>query len=156
MSTSPSTFSSPLGPLHLAHPADQGSSTRIFFSLFRRNGSSTKSSSSSSSASRTLKQVDPSYNSLEYTLDRSPSSTYSSSTISSIESHDGLVPPPYTADNGLEEDLVVVGEEGRPEFKLETAEEKKQRLKAEKLDRKRRELIEADGKMDEALKSWGI
>ncbi|GAA5972211.1 hypothetical protein JCM11641_002360 [Rhodosporidiobolus odoratus] len=155
MSTSPSTFSSPLGPLHLAHPADQGSPTRIFFSLFRRNGSSTKSSSSSSSASRTLKQVDPSYNSLEYTLDRSPSSTYSSSTISSIESHDGLVPPPYTADNGLEEDLVVDGEEGRPEFKLETAEEKKQRLKAEKLDRKRRELIEADGRMDEALKSWG-
>ncbi|BGP12599.1 hypothetical protein JCM10213_008736 [Rhodosporidiobolus nylandii] len=151
---SSSAFTSPLGPLHLVHPSEQGASTRTLFSLFRRSGSSSKPTSP-----RALKKLHPSSSTLEYTCERATHSTYSpslstSSSSSSSENGDDLAPPPYSTAAGLEEDLVVVEEE--PVLKVETLAERKQRLKAEKLERKRQELLAADRRMDEALRSWGL
>ncbi|BGP12622.1 hypothetical protein JCM10213_008759 [Rhodosporidiobolus nylandii] len=152
---SSSAFTSPLGPLHFAHPSEQSASTRTLFSLFRRSGSS----SSKPNSSRALKKVHPSSSTLEYTFERATHSTYSpspctSSSSSSSENGDDLAPPPYSTAAGLEEDLVVVEEE--PVLKVETPAQRKERLKAEKLERKRQELLAADRRMDEALRSWGL
>jgi hypothetical protein len=146
-SSSCTAFTSPLGPIHHAHPSQQGASLRTLFSLLRRNGSSSSSTKSSSASKPSSSPL-----SLDCTLDTREKSTYTPSSATNAFSSP---PPPYSfAPTGLEEDLVVLQEE--EELIEESPAEKKQRLKAEKLEKKRREVLEADRRMDEALKSWGL
>ncbi|GAA6004371.1 hypothetical protein JCM10207_000690 [Rhodosporidiobolus poonsookiae] len=151
------TSTSIAGPLHLAHPSEQGAAVRTLLALFRRAPSASSASKASRSDSRTLKKRLASYGCLECTLDTADASTYtppSPTPSSSSCANDLPPPPPYTAvlpTHGAEEDLFVLDDAPAPE----TPAEAKQRRKADKLERKRRELIEADRRMDEALKSYG-
>ena len=60
--------------------------------------------------------------------------------------NDSSPPPPYCQSTG--EDLYCKD--------VEVKMSEKERKKQEKLERKRKELIEADNRMSEALKSYGI
>ncbi|GAA6004388.1 hypothetical protein JCM10207_000700 [Rhodosporidiobolus poonsookiae] len=144
------------GPLHLAHPSEQGAAVRTLLARFRRSPSSSSAAKGTSSFSGTLKKRPASYAPIECTLETTDASTYTppSASSSSCYTADLPPPPPYTASpphgGASEEDLVVLDDTS-----AETLEEAKQRRKAEKLERKRRELIEADKRMGEALKSYG-
>ncbi|GAA6036614.1 hypothetical protein JCM8097_001252 [Rhodosporidiobolus ruineniae] len=145
-------FSPPLGPLHLAPATSQQatiSSARAVLSSFfsrRRSSASSKPSSSSSSSTAPVK-AHPKAEKLAITLDAPVGfSSYSPSSAP---------PPPYSAaasSFGTEEDLVVLDESAHPE----TPSGRKAREKAEKLERKRAELIEADRRMDEELRRMGL
>ncbi|GAA5835299.1 hypothetical protein JCM11251_006674 [Rhodosporidiobolus azoricus] len=164
-STSSSTgrltpFSSPLGAMHHAPPSTQGESVRALFSFFRRNTSSPSSekSSYSSSSTRALKKYAPSL-----ALDCTIQTTNEKGTYSPLPTtgFSCLAPPPYSpsATSGIEEDLVVIDvdeEEEKMVLKLETKAERTERLKREKLERKRGELVEADKRMDGALRSMAL
>ncbi|GAA5835287.1 hypothetical protein JCM11251_006670 [Rhodosporidiobolus azoricus] len=154
-------WSSSLGAMHHAPPSVQGETVRALFSFFRRNTPSATStcSSPSSPTTKTLKKPFPSSSSLDCTIQpMGEKSTYSPLSPTSFPS---LAPPPYSpsANSGVEEDLVVL-DVGAKEMKmvvtLETKAERKERLKQEKLEKVRRELIETDKRMDEALGEMGL
>ena len=72
--------------------------------------------------------------------------TEKENTVNPLENDHTSPPPPYC--QSTEEDLFV------EDTNIDMSE--KERKKQEKLERKRRELIEADQRMSEALKSFGI
>ncbi|GAA5887742.1 hypothetical protein JCM6882_001516 [Rhodosporidiobolus microsporus] len=165
--SSATPFSSPLGPLHHAPPSQQGETVRALVSLFhlgRRNRTASSTSSSWSSSSKTLKKPAPSYSTLECTFDPptgGEKSTYSPPSPCAFSP--SPPPPPYSAaaalpPSGLEEDLLIVDEVAHA-LGLETKAERKERVRREKRapeERERREVIEADGRMDEALRGLGL
>ncbi|GAA5890759.1 hypothetical protein JCM5296_004832 [Sporobolomyces johnsonii] len=143
-------FSSPLGPLHLAPPSSIPSHTpspSLFLSLLPsfKSKSKSKSKTLTARAHSTPRNKVEALKSLECEIDASQS------TYSPLEAPRSP-PPPYreAAAEGAEEDLYCedVAADEEP-----TGMNRKQETKEE---RKRREVIEADKRIGEALKQWGL
>ncbi|GAA5940258.1 uncharacterized protein JCM15063_002581 [Sporobolomyces koalae] len=148
----PSTsFQSPIGPLHMAHPSEMTSfviplpsSSRIR-QFFRSN----PSSSSSEHASKRSKK-----DSLQVTYDQSSrdrKSTYTAAPAFELKRGSSLPqspPPSYL--QAIEEDLYC------EDIVDETAERSNFAPGSKVQQVKRKQVIEADHKMSEALKSFGI
>jgi len=134
-------FTSPLGPLHFSHPSQSPSFVLPFPSSSRLR--SFFRPSSSSSPRSTPRKKDKKHLSIEVEWIE----TEKENTCNLLENdHTSPPPPPYR--QALEEDLYVED--------VEVKMSEKDRKKHEKLERKRKELIEADKRMSEALKSYGI
>ncbi|BGP44716.1 hypothetical protein JCM10450v2_000530 [Rhodotorula kratochvilovae] len=154
MST-PTLLASPLGPLHHQPPSSQGSAGRTLLSLLRRGRSTSKAPSL-----KTLKKRSPSYTTLDCTFERSTTSTYTP------HAEPASPPPPYAqavaAVGGAEEDLVVLKEHRVPapspygELKVETPQDRKERLRRENMERKRAQLLAEDARIGEELQRLGF
>ena len=134
------TFTSPLGPVHFSHPSQSPSfvlplpSSSRLRSFFRPSSSSSTKSSQSKKDKKTLP------------IEVGWIETEKENTFTPFENDHTSPPPPYR--QATEEDLFV------EDTNIDMSE--KERKKQEKLERKRRELIEADQRISEALKGFGI
>ncbi|GAA5823437.1 hypothetical protein JCM5353_002148 [Sporobolomyces roseus] len=131
-----STFSSPLGPIHFSHPSQSPSfvlplpSSSRLRSIFRGASSSSKPTQ----AKKDKKQPEIKVEWIET----------EKNTFTPLENASS--PPPYR--QAIEEDLYCE--------EVEVKMSEKERKKQEKLEKRRRDLIEADERMSEALKGFGI
>ncbi|BGP21504.1 hypothetical protein JCM10295v2_000379 [Rhodotorula toruloides] len=125
-----SPISSPLGPLHLAHPADQGQPIRTLLSLFRRGRNQAKHSSSSQPLEKA--------NHLDCHIVDTRGNTYVAPS--------SPPPPPYYVAAGREEDLVC----------LELGEVVEAGTEQDELARQRQQLLEQDRRMGEELARLGF
>ncbi|GAA5823422.1 hypothetical protein JCM5353_002142 [Sporobolomyces roseus] len=132
-----STFTSPLGPIHFTHPSQSPSfvlplpSSSRLRSIFRGPSSSSKPTQ----AKKDKKQPKIEVEWIET----------EKNTFTPFENASPL-PPPYR--RAIEEDLYCED--------AEVNMSEKERKKQEKLEKRRRELIEADERISEALKGFGI
>ncbi|BGP52853.1 hypothetical protein JCM8202_003935 [Rhodotorula sphaerocarpa] len=186
MATTPCPFSSPLGAIHHASPEAQGSSFRAVLGLFRpksnkrkdaRDGPAAPTAGDRFPVRSTISGADAA--ALECALERSTSFTVEYHAASGLPSiaeteHETRLaqagaPPTYeaaigSAEAGVEEDIAVG--EGDELFvkvndtylpvRVETAAERKARLKQERLEAKRQRLIEEDRHLADALDKLGF
>jgi len=137
-------FTSPLGPLHFSHPS-QSPSFVLPLPSSSRLRSFFRSPSSSSSSKPTQNEKDKKTLPIEVEwIETEKENTFTP--LEESDRNDSSPPPPYCQSTG--EDLYCKD--------VEVKMSEKERKKQEKLERKRKELIEADNRMSEALKSYGI
>ncbi|BGO94652.1 hypothetical protein NBRC10512_004919 [Rhodotorula toruloides] len=135
-----SPISSPLGPLHLAHPADQAQPIRTLLSLFRRSRTTSNSANPKAKSVSTPRRLEKAANLLCH-IDDTCGNTFIAQTA-----EPSSPPPPYYVAAGQEEDLVC----------LEVGEVVEAARKQDELARQRQELLEQDRRMGEELARLGF
>ncbi|BGO99296.1 hypothetical protein RTBOTA2_000364 [Rhodotorula toruloides] len=135
-----SPISSPLGPLHLAHPADQAQPIRTLLSIFRRSRTASNPANPKAktiSSPRRLEKADK----IDCRIVDARGNTYIAQAA-----EPSSPPPPYYVAAGQEEDLVC----------LEVGEVVETGRKQDELARQRQELLEQDRRMGEELARLGF
>lgn len=136
-----SPIASPLGPLHLAHPADQARPLRTLISLFRRSRMASNSANSKAKSISSPRRLEKAAT-LDYHFVEARGNTYTPQTA--VPSPP---PPPYFVAVGQEEDLVC----------LEIDEVVQQEKEGQdELAKQRQELLEQDRRMGEELAHLGF
>ncbi|BGP28677.1 hypothetical protein JCM10296v2_000413 [Rhodotorula toruloides] len=135
-----SLISSPLGPLHLAHPADQARPIRTLHSLFRRSRTTSNPANPKSKSISTSRRLEKAAKLDCHIVDTC------GNTFVAQAAEPSSPPPPYYVAAGEEEDIVC----------LEVGEIVEAGAKQDEVARQRQELLEQDRRMGEELARLGF